>query len=79
MTTQGIKWAATTSNHIVDVENVLGIEAARTKIMKEIMNVYVSYSLALDKRHLALLADIMTMKGSRARQVIHIFPQTRII
>jgi DNA-directed RNA polymerase III subunit RPC1 len=64
MTTTGIQWTTTTSNHICDVEKVLGIEAARTTIMREIENVYKSYSLSLDRRHLGLLADIMTLKGS---------------
>jgi DNA-directed RNA polymerase III subunit RPC1 len=64
MTTQGIRGITRTSNHIVDVEKVLGIEAALATIIKKISVVYDSYSLALDRRHLGLSADIMMIKGS---------------
>ena len=40
---------------------VLGIEAARTKIIKEIQEV--TKDLSIDPRHMALLADVMTYKG----------------
>ena len=36
MTTPGIKGTHTTSNHIVEVESTLGIEAARKTIINEI-------------------------------------------
>ncbi|OHT06560.1 DNA-directed RNA polymerase III subunit rpc1 [Tritrichomonas foetus] len=63
LTRSGIDWKHTKSNHILDVEQVLGIEAARSVIVNEINNVYENYSLAIDQRHLLLLADTMTMKG----------------
>lgn len=63
MTTSGVDYRHTVSNHIMDVEKVLGIEAARSVIISEISEVYKNYSLSIDKRHLMLLADAMTSKG----------------
>jgi DNA-directed RNA polymerase III subunit RPC1 len=63
MSTPGVDGLRTVSNHIVEVEHVLGIEAARLAIMKEIDTVYSSYGMEIDKRHLMLLADVMTYKG----------------
>lgn len=63
MTTYGINGNKTSSNHISDVEKVLGLEAARSVIISEIESVYQNYSLSIDHRHLMLLADIMTMRG----------------
>ena len=63
MTTPGVDFRHTVSNHIMDVEKVLGIEAARSVIISEISEVYKNYSLSIDKRHLMLLADAMTSKG----------------
>ena len=63
LNTDGIDWRHTNSNHTLDVEKVLGIEAARSVIVSEISNVYQNYSLSIDQRHLFLLADTMTMKG----------------
>ena len=53
----------TRSNHVYDVEKVLGIEAARQVIVSEILAVYDNFSLSIDNRHLQLIADTMTMKG----------------
>ena len=39
---------------------VLGIEAARSTIMKEIGDVLSNYGIAVDQRHMMLLADVMT-------------------
>lgn len=63
LTTPGIDWMHTNSNHVYDVEKVLGIEAARQVIVSEILSVYDNYSLSIDNRHLQLIADTMTMKG----------------
>lgn len=61
--TDGIAGTKTTSNHIMEVEITLGIEAARTKIIHEIKYTYGSYGITVDERHLMLLADVMTYKG----------------
>ncbi len=52
------------TNNIKEVEDVLGIEAARTAIIKEIMNVLEDQGLDVDIRHVMLVADIMTWTGA---------------
>lgn len=54
----------TTSNDIMEVSNVLGIEAARNAIIQEIMKVLNAQGLSVDFRHVMLIADAMTAKGS---------------
>jgi DNA-directed RNA polymerase III subunit RPC1 len=61
MTTPGIEPYKTLSNHVMEVRAVLGIEAARGTIVKEINAVM--GSMGIDPRHMALLADVMTFKG----------------
>jgi len=63
LSTPGVRWKSTTSNHILDVEKVLGIEAARSKIINEIEDVMKNYGLTIDRRHLMLLSDLMTIRG----------------
>jgi len=63
MTTLGVKGNETTSNHIMEMEKVLGIEAARATIMKEIHTTMDGHGLTIDPRHVSLLADIMTYRG----------------
>ncbi|KAK8379717.1 hypothetical protein O3P69_019605 [Scylla paramamosain] len=53
----------TTSNDILEVFNVLGIEAVRKSIEKEMNAVLMFYGLYVNYRHLALLCDVMTSKG----------------
>jgi DNA-directed RNA polymerase III subunit RPC1 len=42
---------------------VLGIEAARLTIALEIKYIMEAYGIAVDRRHLMLLSDVMTFKG----------------
>merc|ERR1711902_254130 len=53
----------TTSNNTYEVAATLGIEAARTTIMKEIDYTMSSHGMSIDKRHIMLLADLMTCRG----------------
>ena len=53
----------TISNHIMEVKDTLGIEAARGQIMKELNRTYGSYGIGIDPRHLMLLADVMTYRA----------------
>jgi len=59
----GIDAIHTTTNHILEVEHVLGVEAARSQISAEIENIMKAYGIGIDCRHLLLLADVMTFKG----------------
>jgi DNA-directed RNA polymerase III subunit RPC1 len=63
MGSPGIDGLHTTTNHVLEVEDVLGVEAARTKISAEIQYIMTSYGIGIDHRHLLLLSDVMTFKG----------------
>ena len=49
-------------NHIMEAQSVLGIEAARNCIIKEISYTMDSHGLKVDPRHMMLLGDIMCYK-----------------
>lgn len=53
----------TTTNDIVEIANVLGIEAARNAILKESRDTLKEQSLEVDERHLMVVADMMTFEG----------------
>jgi DNA-directed RNA polymerase III subunit RPC1 len=59
----GVRGNLTTSNHIVELQKVLGIEAARSVIASEIKYIMQAYGITVDRRHLMLLSDVMTFKG----------------
>lgn len=61
MNTEGVDAYHTQTNSVVETMQVLGIEAARAKIILEIQEVM--KSLSIDPRHMALLADVMTYRG----------------
>ena len=61
MTTEGVIGTQCTSNSVMECREVLGIEAARTTIAKEIGAVM--GEMDIDPRHMQLLADVMTYKG----------------
>ena len=63
MGTPGVDGTHTWSNHVMENEKALGVEAARTKICSEIKMIMGCYGITLDSRHLMLLADVMTYKG----------------
>ncbi|KAL0393419.1 UNVERIFIED_CONTAM: DNA-directed RNA polymerase III subunit [Sesamum latifolium] len=63
MGTDGVDGKSTTSNHIIEVQQTLGIEAARKKIIEEIHFTMSSHGMTIDIRHMMLLADLMTFKG----------------
>lgn len=52
-----------TTNSISSVLEVYGVEAARATIVAEIKNVFQSYGISVDARHLNLIADFMTHDG----------------
>lgn len=51
------------SNDIHEVVKVLGIEAAREVIVREVSNIYQTQGLDMDIRHVLLLADVLTWYG----------------
>uniref|UniRef100_A0A0N4Z3L6 DNA-directed RNA polymerase subunit n=1 Tax=Parastrongyloides trichosuri TaxID=131310 RepID=A0A0N4Z3L6_PARTI len=53
----------TNFNNALYVADVLGIEAARTCIINEILSTMESHGIGLDRRHVMLLADLMTYRG----------------
>lgn len=60
---KGVNANKTTTNDIFEVGQILGIEAAREAIITETKKVIESQGLDIDKRHLKLVADAMTVSG----------------
>ncbi|KAK6890433.1 DNA-directed RNA polymerase III subunit RPC1 [Candida tropicalis] len=63
MNTEGIVGTKTTTNHVLEVNEILGIEAARGSIIKEIDYTMSNHGMSVDPRHIQLLGDVMTYKG----------------
>jgi len=61
---KGVDKDRTVSNDLHETCNVLGVEAARLTIIKEIQKVITSQGLDIDKRHLMLVADTMTASSN---------------
>ncbi len=53
----------TNSNNVQEIYEVLGIEAAREAIIREVAKVYDAQGLPVDIRHLMLVADTMCVSG----------------
>uniref|UniRef100_A0AC35U8A1 DNA-directed RNA polymerase subunit n=1 Tax=Rhabditophanes sp. KR3021 TaxID=114890 RepID=A0AC35U8A1_9BILA len=63
MATPEVDGRFTNFNNALYVAEVLGIEAARTCIINEILSTMESHGILLDRRHVMLLADLMTCRG----------------
>jgi len=63
MATYGVKNTTTKSNNVAEMRSTLGIEAARGTIASEILSLMEAHSMSIDKRHVALLADLMSCRG----------------
>lgn len=61
---EGVDGRKTTSNHVIEVQQTLGIEAARKCIIEEIKYTMESHGMNIDIRHMMLLADVMTFRVS---------------
>ena len=59
----GIDTSRSTTNNVYEIWQTLGIEAARTALVKEITNTLEEQGLEVDMRHIMLVADLMTSKG----------------
>lgn len=60
----GVDFTRTTSNNCTEIFSVLGIEAARASLLKELRSVIEFDGSYVNYRHLALLCDVMTNRGS---------------
>ncbi|CAG7659208.1 unnamed protein product, partial [Allacma fusca] len=63
LATEGVCHRKSVTNNIYQMQNVLGIEAARGSIIREIQYTMESHGMSVDKRHLMLVADLMTCRG----------------
>ena len=61
---EGVDPYRTTTNDIQAVGKVLGIEAARNMIIQEAYNTLMEQGLNVDRRHIMIVADVMTSNGS---------------
>ncbi len=59
----GVDASRTTTNDIIEIGRVLGIEAARNAIIQEVKKVLDAQDLRVDLRHVSLIADAMTFTG----------------
>ncbi|HVL48301.1 MAG TPA: DNA-directed RNA polymerase subunit A'' [Candidatus Thermoplasmatota archaeon] len=64
MKIDGVDTTRTTTNNFREIWEVLGIEAARFAIMEEAHKTLSEQGLTVDKRHLMLVADVMTVDGT---------------
>lgn len=64
MCIDGVDFKRTYSNSCVEIFQVLGIEAARAALLKELRSVIEFDGSYVNFRHLALLCDLMTHRGS---------------
>jgi len=60
---RGVDQARTVTNNINEIEDVLGIEAARNSIIIEAVKTLEEQGLDVDVRHIMLVADMMTHDG----------------
>ncbi|ADC70331.1 DNA-directed RNA polymerase, subunit A'' [Methanocaldococcus sp. FS406-22] len=60
---EGVDTTRTITNNIIEIQEVLGIEAARNAIINEMRNTLEQQGLEVDIRHLMLVADMMTADG----------------
>ena len=63
MATYGVKNTTTSSNNVYEMYVTLGVEAARNTIAHEIQYTMESHGMSVDRRHVGLLADLMTCRG----------------
>ncbi len=60
---EGVDKKRTTTNNIYEIYEVLGIEAARSAIIKEIKSILEEQGIVIDDRHVLLVADTLTFSG----------------
>lgn len=60
---EGVDATRTKTNHINEIADVFGVEAARNSIISEAMETLGEQGLDVDVRHIMLVADMMTADG----------------
>ena len=60
----GVDAHRTTTNNIFEIQDVLGVEAARQSIINEVFKVIENQGFNVDIRHIMLVADTMCVSGS---------------
>ena len=60
----GVNGKRVITNDIIEIYNVLGVEAARNSIMMEMNKTLADQGLFVDMRHLMLVSDMMTFEGN---------------
>jgi DNA-directed RNA polymerase subunit A" len=60
---EGVDASRTSTNGIVEIFEVLGIEAARNAIIREAYRTLQEQGLTVDIRHIMLVSDVMTVDG----------------
>ena len=60
---QGVDPTRVYTNNVHEVAQVLGIEAARATLVREVMSTLDEQGLEVDIRHIFLVADLMTSRG----------------
>jgi DNA-directed RNA polymerase subunit A" len=60
---EGVDSSRTSTNGIVEIFEVLGVEAARNAIIREAYRTLQEQGLTVDIRHIMLVADVMTCDG----------------
>jgi len=60
---EGVDQTRVYTNNVHEVAQVLGIEAARATLVRELMSTLDEQGLEVDIRHIFLVADLMTSKG----------------
>ncbi|CAI4037766.1 hypothetical protein SMKI_04G0990 [Saccharomyces mikatae IFO 1815] len=73
MTVPGIDATRIYTNSFIDIMEVLGIEAGRAALYKEVYNVIASDGSYVNYRHMALLVDVMTTQGGLTSVTRHGF------
>ncbi|KAJ5901739.1 hypothetical protein N7495_002267 [Penicillium taxi] len=63
LTLPGVDATRTYSNQFIEIFQVFGIEAARTAVLRELTQVLAFDGSYVNHRHLALLVDVMTVRG----------------
>jgi len=58
-----VDFTRTTTNDIMEIEQVLGIEAARQSVINEVRSLLESQGMEVDIRHILLISDAMTNSG----------------